>query len=156
MYTSGRRGVQGIPQVQIIAAAIGVSPIIYVLVAALVSRVTAPFDVKAPAIVFDALAGLGVVFGIAAFVFRSVMLSPRSAARLAGGDTMGYFTRIILIAFAGAEAPAIAGLVRFLCLRSWTAFLCLAAVSLALSVSMFPTQAAYDEMCAGLETTPDS
>lgn len=143
-----------IGQLQVIAGAIMACPLVYVVVGVLLRQVGFRHPLKSDALCW-AMLGISVLLGLAAVALDARLLSPRAAARKAGGNTMGHFTRNGLLMMALAELPSVVGLVCFILSGNMLIFALCVALALASMAQVFPTHARYDAMCAGLETTPD-
>ena len=143
-------------QVQIVAAALLASPVVYLVVGLVAGKfITKPELGSVAGAIGGVLIVVGALVGFASLWVHAKLVSPAAARRMAGGNTMRQVMQGTIVSMACAEVPGVAGLVRFLIAGGSVAFAAMVGFSLALMITMFPTQGRYDAMCAGLETLPD-
>ena len=144
----------GIPQLRIVAGALMVSPIGYVVVGVVLHQTGFRHPLQNQILCWALLAA-GAIGGFASIGLHSAFLSPSGGKRVSDGNTMNHFAKWTIVTMALAELPSGTGLVAFIVCGSAIVFAVGIALSLALGVMVFPTQGRYDAMCAGLETIPD-
>ena len=144
----------GVPQLRIVAGALMLSPIAYVVIGVILRQTGFQHPLQNDVLCW-ALLVAGAIGGFASIGLHSTFLSSGGGKRVSDGNTMKHFAQWTVITMALAELPSAAGLVAFVVCGSAVVFAVGVALSLPLGVMVFPTQGRYDAMCAGLETIPD-